>query len=76
MQNPVVALRNQLGLSRQELAVLLCVGYQTVYQVEAGLVSHIQSSIKNPLRRLGFDVDELDTEYLAWRDSLRQNLGV
>lgn len=70
MTNPIAALRDRTGLSRQELADALGVSVSTVAQTERGIPLSLGPLVVSGLRSQGLPADKLQREYKAWRRSL------
>lgn len=70
MKNPITALRDKAGLSRQELADWLGVSVSTVAQIERGIPSTLGPVVMAGLRTRGLNSSKLRQEYEAWRRSL------
>lgn len=72
MTNPIKLLRQSNHLTRQELGYLLGIGYSAITQVELGHTATIPESWRYGLERLGIDYDELQEDYLEWRQLQRE----
>ena len=66
MKNPVVSIREGLGISRRRLSLLLGVSYGVLAQTELGYPLTLPESISSGLERLGFDRERAEQEYRAW----------
>lgn len=72
MINPIKLLRERNHLTRQELGYLLGIGYSAITQVELGHTPRIPMSWQHGLERLGIDYDDLQEDYLEWRQLQRE----
>jgi len=72
LTNPIKLLRQSNHLTRQELGYLLGIGYSAIAQVELGHNATIPASWQHGLERLGIDFDELEEDYLEWRQLQRE----
>ena len=70
--NPIKALRKQNHLTRQQLGFLLGISYSAITQVELGHNATIPASWQHGLERLGIDYDDLQEDYLEWRQLQRE----
>ena len=68
-ENPVKLAREQLGLSRHDMAVMAGVGIVTIYQLERGSYARVPKGIEAVFERLGVDVVRLYRDYIAWREA-------
>jgi len=66
-ENPVKRVRDELGLSRHDIAVMAGCGIVYVYQLERGSLTRVPESICKVLAGLAVDVDRLQDDYKAWR---------
>lgn len=72
MINPIKLLRQRNHLTRQQLGFLLGISYSAIAQVEHGHTATIPESWRYGLERLGIDFDELQEDYLEWRQAQRE----
>jgi len=70
MENPVLEIRTDLGIGRAQFSVLLGVSYGILSQTELGYPLTLPESVATGLERLGFDREQIEQEYRAWRSSL------
>jgi|LFRM01.1.fsa_nt_gb hypothetical protein len=70
MENPVLEIRKDLGIGRAQFSVLLGVSYGILSQTELGYPLTLPESVATGLERLGFDREQIEQEYRAWRSSL------
>lgn len=70
--NPIKALRKQNHLTRQQLGFLLGISYSAIAQVEHGHTATIPETWRHGLERLGIDYDELQEDFLEWREAQRE----
>ena len=68
--HPIVKLRQELGFSRVEMARWLGVNYFTLAQCELGYQEHLKPRVLSALARAGYDVAQLQAEYVTWRCSV------
>ena len=73
-ENPVKLAREQLGLSRHDMAVMAGVGIVTIYQLERGSYARVPRGIEAVLERLGVDTVRLHRDYIAWREAEAERL--
>jgi len=66
MENPIVAFREQLGVSRPHLARLLNVSYLTLARAETGYQTRLGKRVAEGLVRLGYEGSP-EADYSAWR---------
>lgn len=74
VQNPFVRIRNQLGRSCAEFAILLNTTPTTVRNYENGLLNAPGKRVLTALRDLGEDPDRITREYIEWRQRRRMEL--
>jgi len=72
-QNPITALRRQLGMSRADLALVTGLSYQTLRNAEQGYTQHI-NHICDAFADAGFDGDILARDYVDWRTDRTRTL--
>jgi transcriptional regulator with XRE-family HTH domain len=75
-ENPVKRVRDELGLSRHDIAVMAGCGIVYVYQLERGSLTRVPESICKVLAGLGVDAVALGREYAAWRAELGEKTFV
>lgn len=68
MKNPVTAVREEMGLSRQQFALALGVSYSVLAAHEVGLPARMAPQVRRGLDRLGLDGERLAQDYAAWRE--------
>ena len=73
-ENPVKLAREELGLSRHDMAVMAGVGIVTIYQLERGSYARVPKGIESVFERLGVDVVRLHRDYIAWREAEAERL--
>ena len=73
-ENPVKLAREELGLSRHDMAVMAGVGIVTIYQLERGSYARVPRGIEAVLERLGVDVVRLHCDYIEWREAEAERL--
>ena len=71
--NPITAFRRKKGLSREQFAVLLAVGYWTLSRLERGVAEKVSSEVAKRLRELGYPGDP-EADCLAWKEQFRKEL--
>lgn len=74
MINPSQAIRQSMGLSVPEFAVVLGIGAHMVYVHEEGLPEKPAPKVRSGLAFLGFDPDKISTDYTQWRSALQEQL--
>lgn len=74
LKNPVVRIREELGLSRKELAHATGIRYDGLYLVEAGLIARPHRRLLEFLEGLGYDPKDVTREYLLYRQALHENV--
>jgi len=67
MDNPIKKLRNELGLSRAQFAILTGVCFHTVQLHETGNTASLQPKLSAGLEVIGVDTETLAEDYLQWR---------
>ena len=73
-ENPVKLAREELGLSRHDMAVMAGVGIVTIYQLERGSYARVPRGIEAVLERLGVDTARLHRDYIEWREAEAERL--
>ena len=73
-ENPVKLAREELGLSRHDMAVMAGVGIVTIYQLERGSYARVPRGIEAVLERLGVDTARLHCDYIEWREAEAERL--
>jgi transcriptional regulator with XRE-family HTH domain len=69
---PVTRLRDKAGLSMAAFARASGVSYTSLSRCEVGLAARVSPSVLAALEATcGADPDEVQAEYLRWRESLR-----
>lgn len=67
----MLEIRKDLGIGRAQFSVLLGVSYGILSQTELGYpLTTLPESVATGLERLGFDREQIEQEYRAWRSSL------
>ncbi|MHB2019515.1 MAG: hypothetical protein ACYCW6_21410 [Candidatus Xenobia bacterium] len=74
VENPLVVLRLERGLTARQMALLVGCGVPFWYEVEAGTVANPRR-VFDALTALGHDGSGLRTRYLAWREQERRRLS-
>jgi transcriptional regulator with XRE-family HTH domain len=67
-KHPVTEARENLGLTRSQLALACGISYFTLSQVESGLIRNIPKRLKRMFRRAGMDTGALDLLVAIWRE--------
>lgn len=67
MVNPIVEVREKLGISRIELARKLGVSYDGIVQLELGYRGRLSDKMQRQLEALGFSGSEISRQYSEWR---------
>jgi len=73
-ENPVKLAREELGLSRHDMAVMAGVGIVTIYQLRRSSTARVPRGIEAVLERLGVDTARLHRDYIAWREAEAERL--
>lgn len=68
MENPIRVLREEQGHSRARMARLLGVTYWVLRELERGYHREVPQGVREGLRRLGVDPDQMASRYQDWRD--------
>ena len=72
--NPVRDLRERIGLTMNELALILGVAYTAVAHVELGRATAVPGAWRETLTKAGADFDRLAADYVQWRQEARDSL--
>lgn len=67
--NPVVRIRERMGMNRVEFARATGLGYSAVTRAEDGLTLRLPRPVVDALVGLGEDADAVGREYAEWRKS-------
>jgi hypothetical protein len=62
LKSPVEVIREELGLTRRDFALMCGMGYQGVYLVEKGYRMGISDGVAVFLEQLGYDVAEVEVQ--------------
>jgi len=76
MENPMTELLHQTGCSALQLAAMAGIDVSRIYQIQRGAASRISPRVLAALARLGADPDQVQQEYLKWRQQLAEPLTV
>jgi transcriptional regulator with XRE-family HTH domain len=76
MENPVIKVLRQTGCSVLQLAAIADIDVSRIYQIQRGAASRISPRVLAALARLGADPDQVQQEYLEWRQQLAEPLTV
>lgn len=68
-ENPIKKLREDLAISRRDMARLLDMEYPNLASVEYGHFRALPARLRAPLEEMGFSYDELNQAYIAWRQA-------
>ncbi len=74
MQGPVRRIRDELGLSRSQLAQLTAMRLDAIYLAENGLIDRPQQKLLEALEELGYSPCQVTSEFRAYRDELKQKV--
>lgn len=66
-ENPAREVREKLGLSRHDVAMMAGTSTVALYNVERGSLTKIPASIEAVYAGLGVDIEELHRRYSNWR---------
>ena len=72
--NPIIKVRQEMGLTRNELSKLAGVGYSTLASLEQGRQNSINEDILQALEQLGQEPDRLKAEYAQYRENEREEI--
>lgn len=67
-------IREELGLSLEEMALLAGVSIYTIYSLEAGNLAKINANVKDLLIRLGYDTEVIEETYHYERQQKAEQL--
>lgn len=73
MKNPITKTRQEIGLSRRDLAIASGVPYAEVWKAEAGYCSNLNRRLADYLERTGF-MREPQKRYTEWRSEEAETL--
>lgn len=65
--NPVRRIRQALGLTQNQLALICGCSAVKVYEIERGAPALLLPAIRAGLESLGIDSDKVSVDYAAWR---------
>ena len=65
--NPLKKAREELGLSRHEVAIMAGTSIVAIYNAERGSLTRVPESICVVLTGLGVDAERLQDDYKTWR---------
>jgi len=68
-KHPLVAIREELGISRREFGLMCGLSYNRVYAVETGSLPWIPRRIVRALDRLGYDIRGFLEAHWEWLES-------
>ena len=72
--NPIIKVRQEIGLTRNELSKLAGVGYSTLASLEQGRQNSINEDILQALEQLGQEPDKLKAEYEKYREDEKKEI--
>ncbi|MFW6047197.1 MAG: hypothetical protein ACOCP4_05375 [Candidatus Woesearchaeota archaeon] len=72
--NPVLKIRKELGLTRNEFSTLLKVSYDSIYKVEKGIVRQPYMGIIKGLKNLGYDEEKIIKDYKKFHNEIREEI--
>jgi len=64
--SPLKATREELGLSRADLAALAGLGYRQIYEIEAGYTVGFPVKLKDALAVMGVDAADVEQQHKMW----------
>lgn len=67
MENPLVAIRKEKGLTVSDLGVLTGTSLATIQRVEKGNLQSITPAVLNFLEKLGYDREQITADYDKWK---------
>lgn len=74
MKNPILAIREEHGLSRTEFGVITGIVAETVRQLETGIIKKPAPCVLEGLERMGYDAEQVLKEMEKWRDAYKEEL--
>lgn len=74
MENPIDRVLKEKGITRDEIAVIAGIDSMNIYQLLNGGRAHLPKSVLSALKKIGYDPDEIQKEYEAWRKEKAQKL--
>ena len=74
MINPIDRARDEHGLSVREIAVMGSVDVTRVRQIQAGDAKKINGGVLDVLVMLGYNREEVQRQYAAWRSELAKQM--
>lgn len=75
MQNPVVAICKEKGITLAELAIMSQMSGPHVYQFRNGYAKRLRGRVLEVLVSLGYEREELVAQYAEWRNEQLQELA-
>lgn len=69
MLNPLVAAREAMQLNRTQAAVRMGANYHSLTMLEHGLVASVSEAWRPRFVAMGWDFENLRTQYDTWRQS-------
>lgn len=73
-ENPLKKVLREKGMNRDELAVIAGIDSMNIYQLLNGVRAHLPKSVLSALEKIGYDPEEIQKEYEAWRKEKAQKL--
>ena len=72
--NPLVKVREDLGKSRKELALMIGTTYHRIYEIESGYTASIPQVITDFFKAhcKSVNVDDLQEQYKTWKEEQRK----
>ena len=74
MENPIDRVLKEKGITRDEIAVIAGIDSMNIYQLLNGGRAHLPKSVLSALKKIGYDPEEIQKEYEAWRKEKAQKL--
>ncbi|MBY0144314.1 helix-turn-helix domain-containing protein [Neobacillus niacini] len=67
MKNPLVAIREEKGLTVSEFGILAGVSTMTIQRIEQGNVQNISSDVLDILEGWGYSRGQFTEDYVRWK---------
>ena len=73
-KNPVVKIREDLDMTREDLSRIANISYSAIYAVERGNALSISRKILKALQDLGYDPQKIAEDYMNYKQQLSKEL--
>lgn len=74
MENPIWAIRQELGINRDVLALMADLSYSAVAANEKGRYIEPSERVLRVFEELGYDTEQVKKEYRQWREEKRSTI--